>query len=183
MASRIKTLNIILGTILVASLIGTTFEAYQFWKISNLNSKLKAGKVVSDEAYPLHSKFSAAYFQGINLDFKHAVQTYGQLLDANTKKSTLTEREQSLIQFNIGNNLFQSGMSRRVNEDGTLKEEAFYSFSQAKIAYEQSLRMDPSLLIAKFNLSLLNSVLPLNMKSGVKNQSAVELSNLPVGLP
>lgn len=74
-------------------------------------------------------------------------------------------------------------MSRRVNDDGTLKEEAFYSFSQAKIAYEQSLRMNPSLSVAKFNLSLLNSIIPLNMKSGVKDQSAVELSNLLVGLP
>ena len=183
MASRMKTVNVILGTILVASLIGATFNAYQLWKISNLNAKLKAGKVISEVAYPLQSKFSAAYFQGIKLDFKHAVQTYGQLLDANTKKSILTERELSLIQFNIGNNLFQSGMSRRVNDDGTLKEEAFYSFSQAKIAYEQSLRINPSLRVAKFNLSLLNSIIPLNMKNGVKDQSAVELSNLPVGLP
>jgi len=183
MASRIKTVNIILGTILLTSFIGTAFEAYQFSKVSDLNAKLKAGNVVSDVSYPLQSKFSAAYFQGVKLDYKHAVQTYGQLLDANTTKATLSARELSLIQFNIGNNLFQSGMSRRVNEDRTLKEEAFYSFSQAKIAYEQSLRMDPSLRVAKFNLSLLNSIIPSNMKSGVKDQSAVELSNVPVGLP
>lgn len=183
MASRIKTVNVILGTLLVVSLIGATFGAYQFWRINSLNAKLKAGKVVSEVTFPLQSKFSAAYFQGKQLDYKHAVQTYGQLLDSNTKKSTLSKPELSLIQFNIGNNLFQSGMSRRVNDDGTLKEEAYYSFSQAKIAYEQSLRMNPSLLVAKFNLSLLNSIIPLNMKSGVKDQSAVELSNLPVGLP
>ena len=64
MASRIKTVNVILGTLFVASLIGATFEAYQFWRINSLNAKLKAGKVVSDMAYPLQSKFSSAYFSG-----------------------------------------------------------------------------------------------------------------------
>jgi mxaK protein len=54
---------------------------------------------------------------------------------------------------------------------------------QAKAAFEQSLRLNPENRRAKFNLSLLNSVTPINMKSAPKDQSGVELSNIPVGLP
>jgi len=38
-------------------------------------------------------------------------------------------------------------------------------------------------MLAKFNLSLLLSVLPADMKHGEKEQSGMELSNLPIGLP
>jgi mxaK protein len=70
-----------------------------------------------------------------------------------------------------------------LNDDGSLKEESKYSFTQAKAAFEQSLRLNPEDRRAKFNLSLLNSVTPINMKNAPKDQSGVELSNIPVGLP
>jgi mxaK protein len=76
-----------------------------------------------------------------------------------------------------------SGLSRDLNEDGSLKDESKYSFTQARVAYEQSLKLNPDNRLAKFNLSLLNSVLPINMINGLKDQSGQELSNLPIGLP
>jgi mxaK protein len=54
---------------------------------------------------------------------------------------------------------------------------------QAKASFEQSLRLNPDNRRAKFNLSLLNSVIPINMKNAPKDQSGVELSNTPIGLP
>jgi mxaK protein len=43
--------------------------------------------------------------------------------------------------------------------------------------------MNPDSGKAKFNLSLLNLVIPLANQSTPKDKSGVELSNLPIGLP
>ena len=68
-------------------------------------------------------------------------------------------------------------------DDGTLKDEARYAFSQARMGYEQALRTDPALRAAKFNLTLLHGVMPAGTKGAAKEQSGMELSNLPIGLP
>jgi mxaK protein len=64
-----------------------------------------------------------------------------------------------------------------------LNDEARYAYAQAKLAYEQSLRLDPMSSVAKFNLSLLHALMSKNMKPAPKEQSTMELSNLPVGMP
>lgn len=178
MGNRMKRKNIIFGLLLLSGLAGSLFEAYQYWKIEKINQALLTGQLITDDAYPYQKKFVAAYDQGKQQDYKHAIQTYGQLLEMSP-----TVSEQARIQFNIATNLFLSGLIRRVNDDGSLKDEAKYAFSQAKLAYEQSLRLAPTSRPAKFNLSLLHSVIPQNMKNGQKDQSGMELSNLPIGLP
>lgn len=170
--------NIIFGSLLLTGLIGAAYEAYQCHKIEQVNHAIRAGQQVTDDAYPYLQKFAAAYDQGEKQDYKHAVQTYGQLLETSP-----TASEQAKIQFNIANNLFVSGLIRRINDDGTLQDEARYAYSQAKMAYEQSLRLAPLERAAKFNLSLLHSVMANNMKPAPKDQSTMELSNLPIGLP
>lgn len=178
MGSRIKRINLGLGLLIAVGIVGTSYEAYQCWRIARVNHALINGQAVSDEAYPYQQKFSAAYALGQAQDYKHAVQSYSQLLE-----TTISHHRQAAIQYNIGNNLFLSGLQRRANEDGSLKDEARYDFAQAKVAYEQALRLDPVSHSAKFNLSLLLSLMPQHMKSGTKEQSAMELSNLPIGLP
>lgn len=178
MGSRIKRINLGLGLLIAVSVAGTGYESYQCWRINTVNQALIAGQVITDEAYPYQKKFSAAYALGNAQDYKHAVQSYSQLLEA-----TASHLQQASIQYNIGNNLFLSGLQRRVNDDGSLKDEAKYDFSQAKVAYEQALRLNPDSRSARFNLSLLLSLIPQNMKSAPKEQSAMELSNLPIGLP
>lgn len=178
MVKRINKSNIIFGLLLLIGLIGTAYEAYQSHKINKVNHAILAGRLIEDDSYPYLQKFAAAYDQGSKKDYKHAIQTYGQLLDTGPELS-----EQARIQFNIGNNLFVSGLIRRINDDGTLQDEARYAYTQAKMAYEQSLRLVPSERAAKFNLSLLLSVMHNNMKSAPKEQSTMELSNLPIGLP
>ncbi len=170
--------NLVFGLLLTVGLVGGIYEAYQINKIAKMNHAIKAGKQISDSSYPYLQKFAAAYDQGQKKDYKHAVQTYGQLLDTSPSLP-----EQAKIQFNIGNNLFTFGLIRRINDDGTLQDDARYAYSQAKIAYEQSLKLRPDLLAAKFNLSLLNSVMLNNMKPAPKEQSTMELSNLPIGMP
>ncbi len=178
MVKRINRSNIIFGSLLLTGLIGAVYEAYQCNKIEKLNHAILAGQQIADDAYPYLQKFAAAYDQGEKQDYKHAVQTYGQLLETSP-----TASEQAKIQFNIANNLFVSGLIRRINDDGTLQDEARYAYSQAKMAYEQSLRLAPLERAAKFNLSLLHSVMSNNMKPAPKDQSTMELSNLPIGLP
>jgi mxaK protein len=178
MGSRIKQKNIGLALLLAIGITGSAYEAYQLQKIDRINHALRQGQLINDDAYPMQQKFAAAYQLGLHEDFKHAVQTYSQLLE-----TTLSQSDQAKIQFNIGNNLFKSGLNRRVNDDGTLKDEARYDFSQAKVAYQQALRLNPDSRLAKFNLSLLLSLLPENMVNAKKEQSGMELSNIPVGLP
>jgi mxaK protein len=183
MASRIKTLNVLLGIMIVVGAAGSSWEAFRMWKINDLNRDLRAGKIIEDDAYSFHSKFSAAYFQGANQDFKHAIQTYNQIVEAKSFQQIASRTQQASIQYNIGNNLFTSGLIRGFNDDGSIKEEGKYNFQQARIAYEQALRLNPDSRKAKFNLSLLHIVIPLANQSTPKDQSGVELSNLPIGLP
>jgi len=183
MGSRIKGKSLILGLVLLVGLVGSIYESYQCFKIQNVNHELLTGAVITNDDYGYQKKFSAAYHQGASHDYKHAIQSYNQLLEASAGQIKINPNQQASVLFNIANNLFLSGLNRRFNDDGSLKDEARYDFNQAKAAYEQSLRIEPSKLSAKFNLSLLHSILPQNMKSAVKEQTGMELSNLPIGLP
>lgn len=178
MVTHIKNSNVILGVLVITGLVVSAFEAYQINKISKVNHLIATEQLVKDESYPYLQKFTAAYDQGNKKDYKHAVQTYGQILE--TSPSLV---DQAKVQYNIGNNLFVFGLIRRINDDGTLQDEARYAYTQAKMAYEQSLRIEPQNRAAKFNLSLLHSVMANKMKPAPKDQSTMELSNLPIGLP
>lgn len=178
MVRHIKNSNLIFGALLFIGLAGVGYEALQINQIAKVNRMIAAGQLITDGRYPYLQKFTAAYDQGNKQDYKHAVQTYGQLLETSPPLDA-----QAKIQYNIANNLFIFGLIRRINDDGTYQDEARYSYIQAKIAYEQSLRIDPLNRAAKFNLSLLHSVMANRMKPAPKDQSTMELSNLPIGLP
>ncbi len=178
MIKTIKKSNLIFGFLLLIGAAVGAYEIYQINKITQVNHAIRAGKLIKDDSYPSIQKFMAAYDQGNKKDYKHAVQTYGQLLETSPTAET-----QSKIQYNIGNNLFIYGLIRIVNEDGSLQDEARYAYTQAKMAYEQALRINPQDRLAKFNLSLLHSVMAHNMKPAPKEQSTMELSNLPIGMP
>lgn len=178
MEKRIKRLTVWWALLLIAGIVGAGYEGYRISQIRALNQAVLAGHQIDDNRYAYTTKFAAAYQQGRNHDFKHAVQSYGQLLDASP-----TPLQQARIHYNIGNNLFLSAMNRRVNDDGSLIDEALYDLTQARVAYEQSLRLDPQSAATRFNLSLLLAILPQHLKHPQREQTGMELSNLPVGLP
>ncbi|MCB5186809.1 hypothetical protein LG200_02185 [Methylobacillus caricis] len=178
MGNRIKGINLFLGLLLLAGSAGAVYEGSQWWRAEQANRQIRQSELVGSDAYPLQKKFMAAYKLGQSGDHKHAVQSYSQLLETAPAQS-----DQALIQYNIGNNLLLSGLKRRLNDDGSLKDEAKYDLSQARIAYEQALRLDPAARMAKFNLSLLLLVLPDGIQGLQKEQAGMELSNIPVGLP
>ncbi|OIQ85200.1 hypothetical protein GALL_329580 [mine drainage metagenome] len=178
MVKHIKRSNLIFGFFLATGLIGLGCEGYLYQKIDAVNRAILADKQIVGDDFPYQKKFAAAFDQGAKSDYKHAIQTYGQLLEMSP-----TPVEQAKIQYNIANSLFLSGLIRRINDDGTLQDDARYAYIQAKMAYEQSLRLAPMSPATKFNLSLLQSVMARNMKAAPKDQSTMELSNLPIGLP
>jgi mxaK protein len=184
---KINRKNQLLGIVLLIGLVGTVYEASQTNKISKVNHALLAGEVISDENYPFHKKFADAYQQGKTGSFKHAVQGFGQTLEMANKKDEQTfevsQQLKSNIHYNIGNNLFRSGLQRLVTADGEIQEEAKFDYLQAKSAYEQALKVNPTSRAAKFNLSLLLGVIPSNIKTVPQDPSGMEISNLPQGLP
>ncbi len=179
--------NQLLGLFLMVGLAGTAYEAYQINKISKVNRTLLAGEVLNEEGYPFHKKFADAYQQGKTGNFKHAVQGFGQVLEATKKQGEqafeVSQVQKSQIHYNIGNNLFRSGLRRLVTADGAIQEDAKFDYLQAKASYEQALKLDPTSRLAKFNLSLLLGVIPGNIKTVPQDPSGLEISNLPQGLP
>jgi mxaK protein len=187
MKNRVNRINQLLGLMLLASLVGTAYEVYQTNKIGKVNRALLSGEVVNDENYPFHKKFADAYQQGKTGNFKHATQGFGQLLEAPKKQQDdvfqVSSELKSLIHFNMANNLFRAGLQRLVAADGSIQEDAKFDYLQAKASYEQALKLNPGSQAAKFNLSLLLSVIPKNIKTVAQDPSGMEISNLPQGLP
>lgn len=168
--------------LLLLSTAGAVYSGMLYWQATQINHRLARGERIDADASPVLQKFSAAAFQSRNGDYKHAVQTYGQLLELRSQYQ-LTDVALAPVQYNIGNNLFQSALVRRQNDDGSIADEARYDLAQAKIAYEQALRLNPDYGPAKFNLSLLNSILSEASQAAAQGQAGVELSNIPIGLP
>lgn len=187
MNKRIKYKNALVGVALVLGLAGAAYEAYQYHQLSTVNDALMAGKVLKGNDYLLQKKFSYGYEQAKAKNYKHAIQAYGQMLEAPKQKEdnsfAMDKTTKSNVQFNLANNFFRTGLQRSVNADGTMHEEAMYAYTQAKRAYKQALKLNPNLQKAKFNLSLLLSIMPGKMKMIAKEQSSMVISNLPQGLP
>ncbi|NOT15488.1 MAG: hypothetical protein HOP21_07925 [Methylotenera sp.] len=179
--------NVLLILALLVGLVGTAYEGYQANKVSKINRALQSGEVINDESYPLHKKFADAYQQGKTGNFKHAAQGFRQTLEMANKKGEqafeVSSQLKAKLYYNIGNNLFRSGLQRLVTADGAIQEEAKFDYLQAKASYEQALKLDSNLRAAKFNLSLLLSVIPDNIKIVPQDPSGMEISNLPQGLP
>lgn len=178
MGKRLKPANLVFGLLLLAGAAGAAAQAWQLWQIERVNVALQNGTQLSSNDYPFEQKFAAAWQQAAQRDYKRALQTYGQLLEL-----PLTTAQQARVQYNIGNSLLQSGLGRGLDEHGNLVDDAKYELSQARIAYEQALRLDPAAGPAKFNLSVLLSVSPDGVQPREKQESDMELSNLPIGLP
>jgi len=187
MNNRIKYKNTLVGAALLIGLAGGTYEAYQYQQINAVNDALTKGKVLKGSNYLLQKKFSYGYEQARAKNYKHAIQAYGQMLEAPKQKDDkpfeMDKATQSYVQFNLANSFFRTGLQRSVNSDGTMHEEAMYAFTQAKRAYKQALKTNPKMEKAKFNLSLLLSIMPGKMKLIAKEQSSMVISNLPQGLP
>ncbi|WP_029147673.1 hypothetical protein [Methylophilus sp. 5] len=187
MKNHLMRKNQVLCVALIVGVLGSAYEGYQVRKIAHANAALQRGAVLEGDLYPFHQKFADAYQQGNAGHYKHAIQNFGQLLEAPKQHDEAVfmpnEQLKSQIHFNIGNHLFHSGLQRLVEADGAIQEQAKFDYLQARAAYEQSLKLDPNNQAAKFNLSLLHGVIPKHIKTVPQDPSGMEISNLPQGLP
>lgn len=179
--------NQVLALVFAVGVLGGVYEGYQVHSIDAANTTLQGGEVLEGDMFPFHQKFADAYQQGKTGNYKHAIQNFGQLLEAPKQHDeavfTPSASLKSQIHFNIGNHLFHSGLQRLVEADGAIQEQAKFDYLQARAAYEQSLKLDPGNQAAKFNLSLLHGVIPKHIKTVPQDPSGMEISNLPQGLP
>jgi mxaK protein len=179
--------NQLLGLAFMIGVLGSVYEGYQVNRITKANAALQRGEVLEGDTFAFHQKFADAYQQGKTGNYKHAVQNFGQLLEAPKKHDEQVfvpdDALKSQIHFNIGNHLFHSGLQRLVEPDGAIQEQAKFDYLQARSSYEQALRLNPDNQAAKFNLSLLHGVIPKHIKTVPQDPSGMEISNLPQGLP
>lgn len=187
MSNRIKYKNQLVGIALLVGLVGAAYEGCQYYKVSKINAALRSGNIIQEDGYAFHKKYSNAYQQSQAGHYKHAVQSFGQMLETpKTQQNDIYQADKKMkanIHFNIANNFVRMGLQRSVNADGTVHQEAMYAYIQAKRAYFQALKLNPNLQDAKFNLSLLLSIMPEKMTRAAKDQSSMVISNLPQGLP
>ena len=86
--------------------------------------------------------------------------------------------------YNLGNIFMLRGIEIN-GRDMTVRNESEYLFTQARDAYEQSLRLDHSHWDVRHNLDRVLLILPSTPSSGVgeSDSPGLIMGNIPVGLP
>ena len=178
MASRLSTKNRVLTALLVLGLTGSTITAYQLYHVRAFNRAIVAGQSPVGESRRYEAKFSSAWRLANEGRYLDATQLFNQLLEADHD----AER-QSAVQYNLGNIFFRRGLMVHRN-GGEVRDEALYLMIQARIAYQQSLRLDPGRMDARYNLDRVLRTLPQDTRPNEKeDQLGIVMGNIPTGLP
>lgn len=178
MASRLSTKNRVLSALLVLGLAGSSITAYQLHGVRTFNRAIVAGQTPAGEAQRYEAKFSSAWRLANEGRYLDATQLFNQLLEADTDPE-----RQSAVQYNLGNIFFRRGLMVHRN-GGEVRDEALYLMTQARIAYQQSLRLDPDRMDARYNLDRVLRMLPQDARSGeAEDQLGIVMGNIPTGLP
>lgn len=178
MATSVKLKNRLLITMLITGLLLSITIGKQIFDIEQFNQTVFAGGSPSNAAYKFEAKYAAAYALAKSGRYQDATQLFIQLMESKGTPSQI-----SAIQYNLGNIYMIRGLM--VNHNGaTVKDEAEYLLNQAKLAYEQSLRLDNRHLDVRHNLDRVLSMLP-DDHSARDNQDklGIVMSNIPTGLP
>lgn len=187
MTKRIQYKNVLAGLLLLSSTFWAAYEGSRYLEYKSINQALITGKVIKQDGYLLQKKFSYGYEQAKNKYYQHAIQSYGQMLEAPKQQDNNPYAMDSItkakVQYNLANSFFRDGLQRGVTVEGGMAEETMYAYTQAKRTYRQALKLNPNLEQAKFNLSLLLSIMPGEMQAIAKDDSSMVISNLPQGLP
>ena len=178
MALNAKKLTWLLAIVAIAAAAGAAWQANRVRQIESFNNAVLSGNTPKTDKQSFEAKFSVAYWLAKGGKFQEATLVFNQLKD----KGTPTQ--QSAVQYNLGNIFFLRGLDIN-GRDMTVRNKAEYLFTQARDAYEQSLRMDHSFWDVRHNLDRVLTMLPSNPSPGVGDSDSPGLimGNIPVGLP
>ncbi len=162
----------------VISALTSVYLWQRMQKIDAFNVAITTGKQPKTDLQSFEAKFATAYWLANNERYKEATLLFNNL------QNTATPEQKAAIQFNLGNIFFKRGLF--INGTSmTVRDEAEYLFRQAKTAYQQSLRLDPSYWGARHNLDRILTMLPGTPTPGVgeSDTPGLIMGNIPVGLP
>lgn len=178
MASCLSSKNRLLLTLLALGLGGTVLSAYQLHGVRAFNRAILTGQSPGGESQRYEAKFSSAWRLANEGRYLDATQLFNQLMEADTDP-----QRQSAVQYNLGNIFFRRGLMVHRN-GGEVRDEALYLLTQARIAYQQSLRLTPERMDARYNLDRVLRMLPSDAPAGDEHdQLGIVMGNIPTGLP
>lgn len=178
MALNAKKLTWMLAALAVATGAGAAWQAYKIQQIESFNRAVLAGNTPKSNKESYEAKFSVAYWLAKSGKYQEATLLFTQL------KEKGTPAQQSAVQYNLGNIFFRRGLEIN-GRDITVRDETEYLLTQAKTAYQQSLRLDHSFWDVRHNLDRVLTMLPATPTPGVgeSDTPGLIMGNIPVGLP
>lgn len=178
MATSVIGKNKLLLALLALGMAGVLYTGAKIHKIEQFNLAALTGGQPNPKAYPYEAKFAAAYWLAKQGRYQDAAQLYGQLLE--TKG---TPDQVAAVQYNLGSLFMIRGLM--VNHNGeTVKDESEYLLNQARLAFQQSLRLDSSHMDVRYHLDWVLSMLPAEPGQEEKqDKMGIVMGNIPTGLP
>lgn len=178
MALNAKKLTWLLTAAAIAAGAGAAWQAYRIKQIESFNNAVLKGNTPKYGKQSYEAKFAAAYWLARGGKYQEATLLFGQLKDKGTPA------QKSAVQYNLGNIFFRRGLEIN-GRDITVRDETEYLLTQAKTAYEQSLRLDHSHWDVRHNLDRVLTMLPATPTPGIgeSDQPGIIMGNIPIGLP
>lgn len=175
--------NKILVAMLILGILGALVMGKQLYAIEQFNKAVIVNSKVNNDMFKFQAKFANAYRFAKNGRYQDASQLFGQLMEM-----PATPTQISAVQYNLGNIFLKRGLmvSYNANADGTSKvnDEAEYLINQAKMAYQQSLRLNNQFIDARYNLDRVLRLLPSNsIAKNDQDELGIVMGNIPSGLP
>ena len=175
----VKKLTWIFAIIAIFSAIASVYSYKRIGQIDAFNESILAGKPPETDQQSFEAKFATALYLAKKERYKESILLFSALMP-----KTIDNNQKSALQYNIGNISFLRGLAIN-GTNMTVRAEAVYLVSQAKIAYVNSLKLDNSHWDAKHNLDRVLGMLPNTPVPGVGDgeKAGLIMGNVPVGLP
>ena len=181
---KAKNRSLVLG--LISGMLGMLIIGNNLFKMDQFNQVIVSNGMVTKEYesdFKFETKYAAAYQLAKLGRYQDASQLFGQLLEMPGTKKQL-----AAVHYNLGNIFLLRGLlvNRNANENslGKVQDEAEYLVNQARLAYQQSLRLDHTKVDVKHNLDRVLRLLPETPgNQNEQEELGIVMGNIPSGLP